>query len=337
MKRSSKFIHLLAWLAALGVCHAETVRAPEDLMGRIIRTEDLAELGRNEFFARLDTARVVYLGEKHDNPHHHEAQLDVLRTLVARGRRPAVGFEVFSVNDTSALMSYATWKAPKGANAGGLPGAEERLRKALGWGEERDESWAFYGPLLELAREKGLVVFGIDLPRSLRRRISRVGIDGLTAVERRQLHPGDFDEGDYGEYLRAQLRRMHCGHGSDAYIERLYANWRARNDTMAMAISASVRQMDGEPVVIITGAGHVLHDMGAYARVEHLVPGIEQINLAFRDVPAAPAPLTDSVHPHPIPGARRAHDHAYVWFTARGGQEPGDPCERFRRQHKSSG
>jgi uncharacterized iron-regulated protein len=234
-------------------------------------------------------------------------------------------------------MSYTTWKAPKNVQTGDLPAPEKRLRTALGWGEERDESWAFYGPLLELAREERLVVFGIDLSRSLRRRISRVGVDGLTAVERHQLHPSGFDAGEYANYLRARLKQMHCGHGSDAYIERLYSNWRVRNDTMAIAITETAREMAGEPVVIITGAGHVLHDMGAYARVAHLAPDLTQINLAFRDVPAETGPLGDAVHPHPVPGARRDDDHAYIWFTARGGQAPGDPCERFRRQHKPAG
>lgn len=336
-----RILTLLALLAAhaapFSAGAADAPIAPEALEGRIYRAEDLRELQPDELLARFDEARVIYLGEKHDNAHHHERQLEVLRLLVERGRRPAIGFEVFSVDQTSTLMGYATWKAPKSQMASGLPPPEQRLRNALGWDEAHDDNWSFYGPLLEFAREEGLIVFGIDLPRALRRRIARAGIDGLTNVERRQLHPSGFDPGAYADYVRARLRHMHCGHGSDAYIERLYATWRVRNDTMAMAITETATQIEGEPVVVITGAGHVLHDMGAYARVAHLSPGIAQINLAFRQVPAEAEPLKETVHPHPIPGARRADDHAYVWFTPRGGEQVEDPCEQFRRMHKRSG
>lgn len=332
-----RVLSLLVCLLPLVTCNASGMRAPETLEDRIYRTEDLRELTREELYARLDDARVIYLGEKHDNPRHHALQLEVLRTLVERGHRPAIGFEVFAVDETSTLMGYATWKPRTTQNASALPSPEERLREALGWGEQADESWAFYGPLLELAREHGLIVFGIDLPRSLRARISRVGIDGLTNVERRQLYPSEFRAGAYGDYVRARLKDIHCGHGSDAYIERLYTNWRVRNDTMAMAITETLAQMDGEPVVVILGAGHLVHDMGAYARVAELSPNIEQVNLAFREVPPQAAPLEDSVHPHDVPGARNPHDHAYLWFTPRVEGENLDPCERFRRAREKSG
>lgn len=330
-----RILKLLACLMALVAGNASAVRSPESLEERIFRTEDLHELTREQFIASLDNARVIYLGEKHDNPRHHELQLEVVRTLIERGRRPAIGFEVFAVDKTSTLMTYTTWKEPT-AQQSKRPSAEERLRNALGWGEDRDQSWSFYGPLLELAREHELVVFGIDLPRSLRARISRVGIDGLTNTEKRQLYPSDFQDGAYGDSIRTRLKDMHCGHGSDAYIDRLYQNWQVRNDAMAMAITETVEQLKGEPVVVILGAGHVQHDMGAYARVAEIAPGIEQVNLAFREVPVDPAPLADTVHPHDIPGARLAHDHAYLWFTARAKPGQGDPCERFRREHKKT-
>lgn len=333
----SRVVNLLACLTALVACNAVAVRTPDSLEDRIYRTEDLRELSREQLFAQFDAAQVIYLGEKHDNPRHHELQLEVLRTLVARGRRPAIGFEVFAMNQTSTLMAYATWKAHPTQHGKRQRSPEERLRNTLGWGEEREQSWSFYGPLLQFAREHELVVFGIDLPRSLRVRISRVGIGGLTNVERLQLPADEFEDGAYGDFVRSRLKAMHCDYGSDDYIERLYASWRVRNDAMATAISETVKQQNGEPVIVILGSAHVQHDMGAYARVAERLPDAEQVNLAFREVPAEPTPLENAVHPHDIPGAGLAHDHAYLWFTARVEQEPLDACERFLRQRKKAG
>ena len=328
-------LNLLVLLTLLAACSAPEERASDPLEERIFRSRDLGELSRDELIAKLDTASVIYLGEKHDNPRQHALQLDIVASLLARGHRPAIGFEIFSVSQTSLLMSYATGKVPK-SYQGKVPSPEERLRRSLGWGRQRDQSWAFYGPLVQIARAHQLVIFGIDLPRPLRRRIARVGVDGLTNVERRLLDPTAPRSEAYADLMRARLKAMHCGHGSDAYIDRLYQNWVARNDTMATAISDIVAGQGGEPVVVILGAGHTQHNMGAYARVAERVPGIEQVNLAFREVAETPLPVDELLPAGDFQGTRFAPDHEYVWFTARAGEPAPDPCEHFGKKSEKT-
>jgi uncharacterized iron-regulated protein len=326
-----RYFNFLVLLSLLAACSVTEERVSDPLEERIFQSWDLSELSRDELSAKLDAASVIYLGEKHDNPRQHALQLDIVRALIASGRRPAIGFEVFSVSQTSLLMSYATGKAPK-SDQGKLPPPEDRLRRALGWGEQRDRSWAFYGPLVQIAREHQLVIFGIDLPRPLRRRIARVGVDGLTKVERRLLDPTAPRSEAYADFMRARLKAMHCGHGSDAYIDRLFQNWVARNDTMATAISDIVAGQGGEPVVLILGAGHAQYNMGAYARVAELVPGIDQMNLAFREVAETPLPVDELLQAREFEGTRFGPDHEYVWFTARAGEQAPDPCEYFGKK-----
>lgn len=326
-----RYFNFLVLLSLLAACSVTEERVSDPLEERIFQSWDLSELSRDELSAKLDAASVIYLGEKHDNPRQHALQLDIVRALIASGRRPAIGFEVFSVSQTSLLMSYATGKAPK-SDQGKLPPPEDRLRQALGWGEQRDRSWAFYGPLVQIAREYQLVIFGIDLPRPLRRRIARVGVDGLTKVERRLLDPTAPRSEAYADFMRARLKAMHCGHGSDAYIDRLFQNWVARNDTMATAISDIVAGQGGEPVVLILGAGHAQYNMGAYARVAELVPGIDQMNLAFREVAETPLPVDELLQAREFEGTRFGPDHEYVWFTARAGEQAPDPCEYFGKK-----
>jgi uncharacterized iron-regulated protein len=301
---------------------------------RVFQTSDSRELSRDELFGRLDTSLVIYLAEKHDNARHHELQLEVLRGLVERGKRPAVGFEMFSVDQTSLLMSYTTWRPRNGDSQ---PSPEERLRRRLGWGDERDSTWAFYGPLLQLAREQGLLVFGADLPTSIRRRITRLGVAGLTGVERRQLCPTGFDHPAYEELIRSKLEEMHCGFGKAEFIGRLYETWVARNDVMAMTITETLADQPDEPVVLIVGAGHVQNNMGVYERVTHRNPGIEQANLGFREVAAEQRPLADYLQPLDFAGTRFAPDHEIIWFSPREEGTPVDPCEAIRRHMKKSG
>jgi uncharacterized iron-regulated protein len=272
---------------------------------------------------------VIYLGEKHDNPRHHELQLEVLRELVERGLQPAVGFELFSLGQTSLLMSYATWKMPAHAGDGSFS-PEDRLRDRLGWDAE-EPAWAFYGPLLQFARESGLPVFGTDLSRSLRRRITRVGVAGLTNLERRQLYPTGLEDPAYEELIRSRLERAHCGFGGAEYIGRLWENWVARNDAMAMAVTEMLAERPDEPVVVVLGAGHVQNNMGVYERVAHQTPGIEQANLGFQEVAPEPRPAADYLQPLDYADTRFEPSHEIVWFSRREEPEFGDPCEAMRR------
>ena len=112
----------------------------------------------------MSAAAVVYLGEKHDNAGHQQRQLWVLGELLRLGHRPVLGLEMFSVNDSGALMEYTSTDI----SANGSDHAGARLRAATGMQSAGNETWSRYGPLLQLARTHKLSVFGIDLPVALR-------------------------------------------------------------------------------------------------------------------------------------------------------------------------
>jgi uncharacterized iron-regulated protein len=322
---------LAAALALCAGCRTAPPPPPEDpLLNRIFQSSDSRELTKEELFERLVGAQVIYLGEKHDNPRHHELELAVARELVERGRRPALGFEFFSVEQTSLLMSYATWSSATHPGAArGSP--EDFLRSQLGWGEEQQQNWAFYGPLLEFAREQGLPVFGADLSWAIRTRIVRVGIDGLTNVERHQLSPTGFHHPVYEKLMRQKLAKAHCGLADDDYIDRLYQSWVARNDAMAMAITEMLAQRPEEPVLVVLGASHVQYNMGVYERVEEYDPGIVQVNLGFREVAPEPRPVADYLQPLDFDGTRFPPDHEIIWFSPRFESEIVASCEAMRR------
>jgi len=201
-------------------------------------------------------AQVVYVGEKHDNPRHHEIQLEALNELLRLGKLPAIGFETFSLEQTGFLMHYTLGEPSPFVREPDLS-EEEILRSDLGWGKEHDESWQFYFPLLRLAREHKLPAFGADLPSGIRLRLSRVGLDGLSALERSLLHPAASENPAYRNLMYETFTRSHCGWSSPELLRRLYETWVARNDAMASAIVDMLKDQRGEPVVVILGAGHV--------------------------------------------------------------------------------
>jgi uncharacterized iron-regulated protein len=300
-------------LRGTAVGEPETLHAAPD--GAVLEHAALAR--------RIDAADVIYLGEKHGNRFHHAAQLRVIRELVARGKRPAIAFEVVTLPETSELVSFV--QSPAGAAE---PAA--RLRHALGWSGD-DYRWRDYGPLFEFARANQLPVAGIDLPRSLRRRISRVGLEGLVAPERSQLHDSGFVDAEYEEIMHERLNTAHCGFAPPTLRARLYATWVARNDAMAAAITALAAEQPGQPVVVIVGSEHAANNMGVYERVAHRAPALRQLNIGFRgrvpgmDLKSDLAPVER--------GARRfAPAHEVLWLTANDGPDPATACAGLEQQ-----
>ncbi|MFT5445862.1 MAG: putative iron-regulated protein [Gammaproteobacteria bacterium] len=298
-------------------------------------------VSRDALLSRMSDAAVVYLAEKHDNSHHQRLQLWSLRKLIARGHRPLLGFEMFSTTETSALMEFI---ATQPLQAKSDP-ATVRLQRATGMQGRDDVRWSRYGPLLRLAREHKLTVFGIDLPIPLRRRVSRVGIDGLTPMERRTLpalddqHLDEDDASAYREQMLSRLKAAHCGYGSRAYLQRLLQNWQARNETMARAIATAATATSGRgdaPVLVVLGGQHVRSGQGVVPRLARHLPGARQLIVSFIEADEHHA-LTAEHNRRSIDAVGDSSDYAEVlWATAAFGQSMEDACKAFRHVKKKA-
>ena len=79
----------------LAGCSATSWKSPlgrnHPLAGRIWDVSSDRFIDRETLVERLARADFVLLGERHDNPDHHMLQAEVLRSLIAVGRHPAVG------------------------------------------------------------------------------------------------------------------------------------------------------------------------------------------------------------------------------------------------------
>ena len=49
----------------------------------------------DQLMDQLAQVRVVYVGERHTSPRHHQIQLQVIRALVERGHQVSVAMEMF--------------------------------------------------------------------------------------------------------------------------------------------------------------------------------------------------------------------------------------------------
>ncbi|MDD5304726.1 MAG: ChaN family lipoprotein [Elusimicrobia bacterium] len=201
----------------------------------------------DEALADLATARVVAVGESHDDAAHHQIQAEVLAALAARAPRLAVAFEMVGCEDQGTLDAFMS---------GALPEADFAVWWKKNWGYD----FALYKPIFDAAKAANIPAYGLNAPIALVRAVSKGGLSSLTPADRARL-PVSIRESDDLRY-RAYVNEAVSGHGPltpDQLKNRLEAMavW---NETMGE--KAALLAAGGRTVLVIAGEGHVLYKAG---------------------------------------------------------------------------
>jgi uncharacterized iron-regulated protein len=221
------------------------------------------ELSEDELFGALAQAPAVCFGETHDNAAHHRAQALVAGELVARARDArapfALGFEMFQTPFQALLTSFALGSIDE-------PELLQASEYATRWGYD----FAFYRPLLELAREYRLPALALNAPAELTRKIADQGLDGLSAEERAGLPELDLNDPEHRAYVTAQLGTFHS---EEASLDNPYAVQVVWDETMAETASEWLSSSgDTARLMIIAGLGHC-HRSAVPARITRRTGG----------------------------------------------------------------
>lgn len=292
----------------------------DPLIGRIF--EQGQERQQADVYAQVQQAEVIFLGETHDNPKHHQLQAEVIKRLVAQGKRPQIGFELFEAHQTAQLMAYIAYQ-PKDATQGEKAAA--RLRQQIGWSKHSE--WEGYHDLLLLARKHQLDVAGLDLERPLKSRLTRLKPEQLSAAERARLPKLKSLGEPYRKLMVQAFTDGHCGWSDPDLMAGLYRVWMARNQTMAQNL---IPMMDGKgPVVVILGNGHIEWNQALPARVAELRPQAKLFSLALLEVGLREQSLEQFFAPTEQDGQDFGPSFNWAWMTDRNSWE--DPCQRFKK------
>lgn len=312
----SRGVGMIFGALALAACALNSWQAPlgrnHPLVGRIWDVGAARFIDQEILHTRLADADFVLLGEKHDNPDHHRLQAEVLRRLIAAGRKPAVGFEMFTVDDAEAIANQLA-RAPNDAAA---------LAHALSWEKSGWPDWAMYEPIAEAALGAGLPIIATNLPAATARRMSRDGA-ALEPAQRRALGLDRPVAEAMLARIALDIRNSHCGYGSEQSVNRMVEVQRARDAQMAQRL---VKGSTGDGAVLIAGSGHVRNDYGVPIYLAAGAPDKQVISIAFSEV--AERQPEPQHYAQPAPGRRAPFD--YLWFTPR--IDDDDPCEKFKSQ-----
>lgn len=194
--------------------------------------------------AGLPAADVMFLGELHDNPWHHENQA----TMVAALSPKAIVFEMLT-QEQAGLVTDAL-----------LPN-QDALEKALGWNDSGWPDFDMYYPILSAAA--GVGVYGAQVPRAdVRNAI--MGENLTTTFGQDAAQYGLSETLDEAEQItrEAEQLEVHCNALPEEMLPGMVLGQRLRDATLAREIERALAETGG-PVVVITGNGHARKDWGA--------------------------------------------------------------------------
>lgn len=243
-------LSLSAVLAMTPPAAPRGVPAPSSAPGSapvVIARQGAALTAWADYLDALSAAQVVAVGEKHDEPRHHEVQAEVVRELAARGLPVTVGLEMVSTDDQPALDAF-------------LSGAMSEADFAAWWGKAWGYPYAIYKPIFDAARSARLPVVGLNVPRPLIKEVARKGLAGLAPADRARLPASVRESGD--ARYRAYVERSLDDHGSmppdrRANMREVQAVWNEAMGEKAAALAAA-----GRLVIVIAGQGHMFYGGG---------------------------------------------------------------------------
>jgi len=296
------------WRSALGQDHV--------LAGRIWNPREKQFVEEAALISRMQSARFLLLGEKHDNEDHHRLQAWVVGMLLAKGRRPAVALEMFDTDQSDRLSRHLSDHPKDAAGIG----------SAVGWEQSGWSDWSIYAPIVQAALDAGTPVLPANLPRSTIKSIAKEGVGALDPAQVSAWRLQEPLSGDVHARMRQDIIESHCNMLPERMVEPMVTVLRSRDAFMASVLINGAGMAGADAAVLISGGGHVRTDHGVPWHLRRLVPSEDIVSLAFLEVregeadPEAYAALFNS--------AELPFD--YVWFTPR--VDDADPCEKHAEE-----
>jgi uncharacterized iron-regulated protein len=201
----------------------------------------------DRFWQSVEQADVVYVGETHDDSADHQLELALVRGLLKRKVKFAIGWEMF---DTSQQAVMDQWSSH------GISLAKMLVETDF------QKHWGTYSPayeqILRMAGKAGVPNLALNASPQLPHKIARG--ESLTAEERAMIPTGfTATEAGYRNFLA-----MMGGHPgmNDADLRHFFAAQIIWDQTMANRILEFKARNPKVLLVVLTGRGHVSGGFG---------------------------------------------------------------------------
>jgi uncharacterized iron-regulated protein len=251
-------------LLGLNACSSNKVvsgTAPEVLKSPSTTVVDLKKLtSLKSITPMLAKHRTVFVGETHTAYSDHLNQLAVIKNLHQNWKTQiSIGLEMIQQPYQSHLDDYIEGKI-----------TEREMLIKTEWYERWGYDYRLYRPIFEYARINQISLLALNIPKELTRRITKVGLKGLSASERKQL-PAKIDRSDKAYIKRiSSVFAQHSSTRSNG-VEKFLDAQLAWDEGMAYAAARYLKKLPQKRMIILAGGGHVIGGEGIPNRLDRMI------------------------------------------------------------------
>jgi uncharacterized iron-regulated protein len=226
---------------------------------------------------RLETVRLIFLGEQHTDPRSHQAQLAVLEQIAAQGRPLLVALEMFPPAADAVLEE---WRSGKLSEAAFL----ERSR----WYETWGYPFSHYRSVFTWLRDHRIPLRGINADEATRAAVRQGQLESLPPALRAEV--GDLDAvlEPHRDYLLDTLRQAGHRGNLDADAQDFRRMLRVQTLWDRLMGGRAARLAESQPgngaVAVLLGSGHLAYRLGANLQAAR-VTDLAQLSLWDTTVP----------------------------------------------------
>ena len=248
---------VLGLVSSCAVSSSHRSTTPESIVrsgqvsSEIIDTKTGEAITLIDFYAALQTSRVVYVAERHDVPIDHGVQYKILRALHRADPTIHLGMEMFQLPFQSAIDAWVGGRVD-----------EDELRRLT----EYDRRWGFdFGmvrPILEYVRVHCVPVVALNAAQEVTRTVARAGLASLSPKQASRLAVLDLQDEAHRALVMDALG-AHMESKNAARLERLYTVQVIWDETMAQRVWWSLQQQRSPSrIVVFAGRMHVAQGLG---------------------------------------------------------------------------
>lgn len=250
--------------------------------GQLMQTGEGKTVTVTEMAQACLAADVIILGEHHDSYAVHQFQRDFIDALFKLHPRLIVGFEFFDREHDPVLEQFRSGQA-----------GEDELIQKTGWYVRSSLNFGYTRLVTDLIQKHGIRTIGLNVPRSVVRRVSGGGWDNLKPEEK-ALFPTFPEPNPEHEYY-VQRNFGDPAVQASQWFANFYAAQKCWDVIMAesMRLTLSKPEFKGYKGIIIAGSAHVAYGLGIPFRYRLADPAARILTM----VPAAlPEKQEDSGH-----------------------------------------
>lgn len=261
-----------------------------------------------ELAERLADTRILFIGENHTDMDFHRVQARIIEALHRNGREVMVGLEMYPYTQQQILNEWSD----------GLL-TEQEFIELSGWYESWSYRWDYYRRIFLFARDKGIPMFGVNIPREQVKTVRVEGFEGLTDEQAAHMpEVVNTDSDEHRQLFRAYFEdddALHAAISDEQWegMHRAQCTWDA---AMGWNAQMALEQHGGEDaiMVVLIGAGHVTYGLGSErqikdgfdGRISSLVPvpirdddnePVDEVRASYANFIWGVPPETESLYP----------------------------------------